>query len=86
MIKYPFSPAFGSARTREECVQSSQKVFERLTSNSLQEKLDIDTISQAARKEDGTVDKAKVKELIRLFRPSRSGKLNKLEFVKSVDR
>jgi hypothetical protein len=84
--EFPFSSAFGSARTRERCIQSSQNVFERLTKGSPNEILDFDTLCLTARKADGGVDKTKVKELIRLFRPDRSGHLNKLEFVKSVDR
>jgi hypothetical protein len=84
--EFPFSPAFGSARTRERCIQSSQNVFERLTKKCPNEILDFDTLCLLARKADGGADRTKVKELIRLFRPNRSGQLSKLEFVKSVDR
>jgi hypothetical protein len=83
---FPFSPAFGSARTRERCIQSAQTVFERLTENSPDENLDFETLCFLAKRPDGGLDRAKVKELIRLFRPNRVGRLNKLEFVKSVDR
>lgn len=38
-----------------------------------------------AKKDNGTIDKEKAKELIRLFRPDRHGRLGKLEWVKSVD-
>lgn len=84
--EFPFSPSFGRALTRQQCVQSSQRVFEGLTKESSHQILNFDTLCHIARLPDGSLDKLKVKELVRLFRPNRSGQLTKLEFVKSVDR
>jgi hypothetical protein len=84
---FPFSQAFGSASTREKCIQSAQTVFERLVEHSADdETLDFETLCLVAKRPDGELDRVKVKELIRLFRPNRSGQLNKIDFVKSVDR
>jgi len=38
-----------------------------------------------ALKKDGSLDEAKMKELIEVFRPTRQGELTMVEFVKSVD-
>ena len=84
--EYPFSPSFGSARTRELCIKSSQEVFERLTSKSSYGILEFDTLGLICRSKDGGFDKVKAKELMRVFRPNRAGHLTKIEFVKSVDR
>jgi hypothetical protein len=90
---YPFSAAFGNATTREDCVQSAQDVYENLMALSRRQgeqnpvgKLPFDTICLIAHEKDGGVDKAKVKELITLFRPERNGGLTKLDFTKSIDR
>lgn len=83
---YPFSRAFGLADSRETCVESSQKVYSRLVSTSSNSKmLDFGTIAVLGTTETGDVDKEKMKELIRLFRPNRDGKLSMLDFVRSVD-
>jgi hypothetical protein len=84
---FPFSQAFGSASTRDKCIQSAQTVFERLVEYSADdETLDFETLCLVAKRPDGDLDRIKVKELIRVFRPNRSGRLNKIDFVKSVDR
>ena len=92
-LSLPFATAFGLADTREHCIESSQGVYRRLLlEDSLKSTgvLDFSTISVLAKADsDGLdvdeIDPAKMKDLIRLFRPSRDGKLTMLEFVKSVD-
>lgn len=83
---YPFSPAFGNVRTREECVKSAQMVFERLMAGETEPCLHFDVLCLLAKDSEGNIDRNTVKELIRVFRPNRNGQLSKLDFVKSVDR
>jgi hypothetical protein len=45
----------------------------------------FETLALLAKDEMGRIDQEKAKELIRVFRPDRDGRLGKLEFVKSVD-
>jgi hypothetical protein len=84
--KYPFLPAFGPAENRERCIQSSQQVYDRLMMRTphLRE-LPFETLALLARDDEGGIDQAKAKELIKAFRPERDGSLGKLDFVKSVD-
>ena len=81
---YPFSPAFGKATAREECAQSSQHTFDKLLVGR-RKVLDFKDICKIAESPDGTNDKKKVLELVRLFQPNRAGEITKLEFVKSID-
>ncbi|OEU21923.1 hypothetical protein FRACYDRAFT_136035, partial [Fragilariopsis cylindrus CCMP1102] len=81
---YPFSPAFGKATAREECAQSSQHTFDKLLVGR-RKVLDFKDICKIAESPDGTNDKMKVLELVRLFQPNRAGEITKLEFVKSID-
>lgn len=68
------------------CVESAVKVYERLMLRTPEkEVLDFETIALMAKGGDGYVDEHKVKELIKVFRPDRDGKLSRVEFVKSVD-
>lgn len=83
---HPFSIAFGPAKTRNECIESAQLVYERLlllTPGS--ETLPFETISLIALDSCGELQKKKVKALIKLFRPDRDGGLSLLDFVKSID-
>ena len=84
--EYPFSPDFGSVRTREDCVASAQAVFDRLMGGATGPFLNFETLCLVAKDAEGNVDRFTVKELIRVFRPNRDGRLSKLDFVKSVDR
>ena len=82
----PFSLAFGKSTTREQCVKSAQSVYERLMLQTPgEDMLPFETMSLVALDQNDSIDDAKMKRLIRLFRPDRSGKLSKLDFVKSVD-
>ncbi|KAL7540415.1 hypothetical protein ACHAXR_010092, partial [Thalassiosira sp. AJA248-18] len=85
---YPFTPAFGPARTRAMCVDSSERLFETLqqrTTKSSRLLLPFETISEIAYDAKGVLMRDKVKALIRLFRPDRKGFLTKLDFVSSID-
>lgn len=82
---YPFSPTFGRAATREECAQASQNIFEKLIGKN-QQALNFDVLCKIARNPDGTNNKKKLSELVKLFQPNRKGELSKLDFVKSIDR
>jgi hypothetical protein len=83
---YPFSRAFGTVRTRNDCVSSAQILFERLMGDTPGPFLGFDTLCLIARNGNGEIDRVAVKEMIRIFRPNRNGQLSKLDFVKSVDR
>lgn len=74
------------ADTREACIESAQQVYDRLMLRTPQAQiLPFETLALLAKKDDGTMDKEKAIEIIRLFRPDRDGSLGKLEFVKSID-
>ena len=64
---------------------SSQALFDRLVETDESTDLSFDVLCLLAKQRDGSVDREKVRELIRTFRPDRNGKLGKLDFVKSVD-
>lgn len=85
--KYPFLPVFGRADTRELCIRSAQRVFDRLLLKTpARRKLSFSTIALLAKNdEDGRMNKVKLRELIKIFRPDRDGKLRKIDFVKSID-
>ncbi len=74
------------AKTREMCVQSSKEVYDRLmlSVNGFPE-LPFSILSVLAINAKGEFEDAKIKSLIRLFRPDRQGNLGCLEFVKSID-
>lgn len=84
---YPFSVLFGPAGTREDCVQSSQKVYTHLLLRQPERArvLDFDTIALVVAADNGNVDWATMKELIQLFRPDRDGTLTEIDFIKSID-
>lgn len=83
---YPFSVTFGPCDSRENCVKSSQQVYERLMHASPdQDHLHFETIATLAITDDENVDHSKLRALIKLFRPDREGGLTRLDFVKSID-
>ena len=74
------------ADTRENCIESAQRVYDRLLLRTPhRQQLPFETLALLAKNDDGTLDQDKAKELIRAFRPDRDGTLGKLEFVKSID-
>jgi hypothetical protein len=85
---YPFSAAFGVANTRENCVSSAQGVYERLLlKQNLTDDgyLHFDTIATLALQKNADLNKDKLKNFIRTFRPARDGGISMIDFVKSVD-
>jgi hypothetical protein len=83
---FPFSVAFGPADTREKCIACTQNVFHRLTLNEASDtSLHFDTLALLAVKPDGSMNVAKLTDLVRLFRPDRDGNLSLLDFAKCVD-
>jgi hypothetical protein len=83
---FPFSPAFGPAGSRKECVESTESVYHRLLlSTPGAPVLRFDTLALLAVQRDGDLDDYKLKDLIRLFRPDRDGTLTVVDFAKSVD-
>jgi hypothetical protein len=85
-LSYPFTAAFGLADNRVSCIESAQNVYRNLLLNEPDEGvLSFETIAILAANEDGELDQEKTKDLIRIFRPNREGRLTCLEFVKSID-
>lgn len=92
----PYSPVFGEAQTRTQVVQRSQELYAQLlkkqhflhgndTIAGDGALLRFHTIAIAALKGNGTFDRKLCRDLVKLFRPSRSGNMTKVEFCKSVD-
>lgn len=84
---FPFTYAFGNARTRETCIDSAQNVFDRLRrhTNNIGDGVSFHLIARVACDAKGDLNQKEAKRLIRLFRPSRDGTLSKIDFVKSCD-
>lgn len=81
---FPFSRLFGRADSREACVTSSAKVYERLVDNQLgNTNLQFATLAKLATTGygDGT-QQAKLKRLINLFRPNKDKELTLLDFTR----
>jgi hypothetical protein len=88
-LSYPFSAAFGLADTRENAIKSAQGVYDRLLLGNpapdrdvLQFQTMIDAVREGPSQQ---LDEALVKDLIRIFRPDRQGRLELIDFVRSVD-
>ena len=95
---YPFSYDFGLAQSRESCVDSAQDVYNRLLLTQRDFKYDegeedddrafvlnFETLASIAIQKDGSINQAKTKDLIKVFRPNRDGSLTLLDFVRSID-
>lgn len=48
--------------------------------------LNFEVLCNVARNADGTNNRKKILDLVKLFRPNRNGEITKLDFVKSIDR
>ena len=84
-VDFPFSPAFGFVKTRVQMVDGAQEVYTRLIEKQNDGNvLTFQTIAQTAVTE-GKLEEERVKELVRLFRPTRDGLLTLLDFCKSID-
>ena len=65
---------------------SSESLYHRLLSATPDETvLNFDILALLAIDREGSLDEAKLKEVVRLFRPDRDGTLSMLDFAKSVD-
>jgi len=90
-LTYPppifFIVAFGQARTRGQCVESSEWLYETLKRAAPNSAglLAFETLSEICYDSNGELIRDKVKAMIKVFRPDRKGYLNKLEFVSSID-
>ena len=82
--KFPFSTRFGPAGTREQCIESSQKLYLALKDKD-SPVLKFEDVATIAVKDDGTLNEPLIKDLIACFRPTRDGELTMLDFVKSID-
>jgi hypothetical protein len=84
--EFPFGVAFGPASSRQECVESAEMVYNRLML-CIPSKicLTFDVLALLAVRKEGDLNEEKLKALIKLFRPDRSGNLMLLDFAKSVD-
>lgn len=79
----------GILSTRKQCIEQAQRVFESLIhkwGHGNDNVLNFEVLCLLARTTETSFSRAKVNGLIALFRPSRAGKLTKLEFIKSIDR
>ncbi len=63
---YPFSASFGTATTREECIASSQRVFDRLTQGGRDEVLNFQVLARITELPDGSIDHEKLRSLVKV--------------------
>ena len=83
--EFPFTVAFGDVSNRKRCIESSERLYWRLLSTQKeQEFLLFQTLCETISDKEAT-DQAKVKKLIALFRPDKDGRLDELDFVRSID-
>jgi hypothetical protein len=86
---FPFSPAFGLASTRTNCILSAEKLYGKIlirqNKSDSRDVLNFETLSAIALQNDSSIDQAKVKKLSRVFRPNRNGELSVLDWCKSCD-
>jgi hypothetical protein len=83
---YPFTPAFGLAKSRATCVDSSDRLYDTLLKQTVGEKLlPFETLSEICYDSNRQLNRDKAKALIKLFRPDRLGYLTKLDFVSTID-
>jgi len=71
---------------RENFIECSQLVYERLARRDSEVELNFQSICEVTKLPDGTIDGAKSKILSELFCPFRQSHVSKLDFVKSTDR
>ena len=84
--KYPFGTVFGPAATRNECISSSQALFEKLVRlGESKSAVDFEILAVIAVDDDGNSDPMKKRTLRRLFRPDMRNQLPLLAFVASCD-
>jgi small-conductance mechanosensitive channel len=83
---FPFSRAFGSARTRKECIKSSTRVYKRLLRFTPGESvLDFDVIAALAYDDDGELNEERAQLFLKVFMPDKDDNITQLAFVQNVD-
>lgn len=82
----PFTAAFGSATTRQECVACTEALYHLLLYATPGAKsLSFDVLALLAVRRNGELDEEILRSMIKLFRPDREGRLSLLDFAKSID-
>jgi len=82
----PFSAAFGSATSRQDCLASAERVYDELLSGTPDASvLSFNVIALLTLDRKGNIDEEEAREYVKLFRPDREGNLSLLDFVKSID-
>ena len=85
-LEKPFGDAYGPASNRNESIQSSANVFQKLLKLSPGSALlSYDVLKVLAENDDGTEDYTKKKTLRQLFRPDAKDELTMLAFIQSCD-
>lgn len=82
--EYPFSFAYGLAKTRADCVDSGQIVFSRLTNG--EDVLTFDVLAPLVLDKTGKLDRGKMRKLCKLLRPSQEGTLSRIDFIRGIDK
>ena len=83
---YPFSSAFGLADTRQNSVKSTARVFEGLLRRQSEKNvLEFSTLSDIVVNSDGSIDREKLKKLVKVLRPNKDKQLTLVDFTRSVD-
>jgi hypothetical protein len=85
-LEYPFSESFGLASTRDEMIKSAEKVYTRLLKLSPGSTLlPYSVLAALCENDDGTIDKAKRRSILKLFRPDMSEEVTFLSFIQICD-
>jgi hypothetical protein len=84
--RFMFGTSFGELSSRENLVINAQKLFQTLRGldDEGEDTMEIsfDVLALAGIDDHGNLDEVALKELIRILRPDRNGKLKLLDFVK----
>jgi hypothetical protein len=85
--EYPFSRFFGRADSREACVTSSAKVYDRLVDSQLgNTNLQFSTLAKVTKSTSSDrAQREKLKRLINLFRPNKDKELTPIDFTRVRD-
>jgi len=77
--EFPFTYAFGPASTREECIESAQNVYSRFHRVGSGEDgyINFDELATVALDDRGILNQQKARDLVKVFRPDREGRLGR---------
>eukprot|EP00934_Nitzschia_sp_Nitz4_P008165 Nitzschia sp. Nitz4//scaffold56_size114212//30547//37556//NITZ4_003939-RA/size114212-augustus-gene-0.81-mRNA-1//-1//CDS//3329554673//8155//frame0 len=85
-LENPFGEAFGPASTRDELIDSSEKLYARLlTLSNGEDILPYSVLMVLTENKDGTIDKKMKKNIKNLFRADANKNISVLSFVQSCD-